>query len=214
MSNKASESNVHLPRPPTVTKKMGRPPKLTLDVQQRIINAMRTGCYLETAAAHVNVSPQALREWLRRGADGKSKPHRDFLSAIEKVEADAELMDLKTIGEFGLGLTVTIVKRTTKANGDIEETIETRPVREWTAAAWRLERRHPAKWGRRVELRGKDGSELKAGLVQIYLPDNGRAASGSDEADTAANRLAAIGGNGGNGGGNGKPHPGGNGDGQ
>lgn len=213
--------SISLPSPPRKPRgSRGRPPKLTPELTQKIIEAMRAGCYLETAAAYAGVHVDTLRDWLRKGAAGKSKAHKEFSLALEKAEGDAELQSLATIREIGgRGTTIKITKTVTRPDKSVEVTVEERPLREWTAAAWYLERRRPGRWGRRVvELQGKDGAELKSGLVQIYLPDNGRNPAGQAEDETATNRLAVItehGGNGGHpGGGNGKPKPGRNGDGK
>jgi hypothetical protein len=212
-----NDGEVHLSRPPTVKKKHagGRPTKLTEELIKKIEAAMRAGAYIETAAAHAGVAPLSLRRWLRQGAEGKGGLIRKFCTAMEKAEADAELWALGTVQNFAAGLTVEIVTTTTRGTGEdaITETkTERRPVREWTAAAWYLERRRPQRWGRRVvELQGKDGVALSPlGQVLIMLPPKEDSAI-TDAAESA--RVAILeskgglpGGNGGNGG-NGRPKP-------
>lgn len=88
-----------------------------------MVEALRAGNYLETAAAFAGVSKVTLYDWLRRGNEQSSGRFRDFLNAVEKALADAEVRDVAIIA---------------KAAGA-----------DWKAAAWRLERRHGSRWGRR-----------------------------------------------------------------
>lgn len=178
-----NDGAVHLPRPPTGHKHPGgRPQKLTEELIKTVVNAMRAGVYLETAAAHAGVTSVTLRDWIRKGVAGKSKLHKQFSSAIEKAEADAELNAAATVRKFGDGIVVDVVRTTTKVTPakdergrDItitttETTTERRPVREWTAAAWYLERRKPGRWGRRLEIQGAGGGPIMMGTVNVELP--------------------------------------------
>lgn len=184
-----NDGTVHLPRPPIVKKHPGgRPSKLTEEMIERIRVGMASGAYIETAAAQAGVASETLRDWLRKGAAGKSALHRKFSATMEKAEAEAEMRALATVQEFGRGMFVEVVTVTTKGTGAsavTETKTERRPVREWTAAAWYLERRRPARWGRRVvELQGAGGTPIGSTAVSIYLPDNGRGGT-----DAEANEL-------------------------
>lgn len=114
---------------------MGRPTKLTPDLQARIVAFLGAGAYMETAAAAAGVSKQTLYTWLHRGAEG-DRPYKAFLDAVEKAQGEADIRDLKTIRDAA-------------------------QAGAWQAAAWRLERRHPEQWGRRrVEMTGADGNPV------------------------------------------------------
>jgi transposase len=102
----------------------GRPSKLSPELQGRIVRQLRAGNYIETAAAACGVSKVTLYSWMRLGADEQQGPHVDFLNAVETSLAEGEQRD---------------VARIDRAAG-----------RTWRAAAWRLERRHPGRWGQRV----------------------------------------------------------------
>ena len=102
---------------------MGRPTKFTPDVTSRILAAVRAGNYIETAAAWAGVSKQTIYEWLRTGSRQEKGPYRDFSDAVGMALAHAEISDLSNIGDAA------------KTN--------------WQAAAWRLERRNPSRWGRK-----------------------------------------------------------------
>lgn len=135
----------------------GRKTKLTPTVQRDICEALKSGCYLEDAAAYSGVSGSAVYKWKARGIKErdrleahprtKIKPaerrYLQFVEAVEKATARSDIRDLAII--------------------------ENAAITQWQAAAWRLERRHPAKWGRRqvLEHSGKDGGpiEFKGGVL-------------------------------------------------
>jgi transposase len=103
--------------------KAGRPTKLTPALQEKIVMVIRGGNYIETAAAYAGISKQTLYNWLRRGARQKSGQYREFALAVEQALAEAEMRDLALIEQAA-------------RDG------------KWQAAAWRLERRFPKRWGR------------------------------------------------------------------
>ncbi len=79
----------------------------------------------------------------------------DFRRAVEHSLAKAETSMLQVITRAAVGGAVIETSTITRErdNGDRETVVvEKRARPEWTAAAWRLERRYPAKWGRRLEL--------------------------------------------------------------
>jgi transposase len=103
----------------------GRPTKLTPALQDKIVQAIRAGNYMETAAAYAGIHKDTLYAWLKRGARERSphSPYRQFSDAVEKALAEAEVRDVALIAKAA--------------------------EREWQAAAWRLERKFPDRWGRR-----------------------------------------------------------------
>lgn len=140
--------------------KGGRPTKLNDDLKDQICKVVRAGNYIETAAAYAGLSKQTLYDWMKRGRreaeariSGKPAVRREekyvrFLDAIEKALADGEIRD------------VAIVAKAATEN--------------WQAAAWKLERRNPGRWGRvRHEITGKDGGpvEVKTWAELVALAD-------------------------------------------
>lgn len=129
---------------------MGRPTKLNYEVQEKIIQAIKAGNYMETAAAYAGINKSTLYDWLKRGEREKQrmgknpryrirkseKPYVEFSDAVEKALAEAEMRDVLLIGKAA------------------EE--------QWQAAAWRLERKFPDRWGRRVlDVEHKGSLEVK-----------------------------------------------------
>jgi hypothetical protein len=105
-------------------KKTGRPSKLP-QVQVQIIAAVKAGNYRSTAAALAGIQGRTLAEWIRRGTAGDPE-FSHFSHLLKKAEAAGEAADLARI------------KRAS--------------IRSWTAAAWRLERKYPERWGRKDRL--------------------------------------------------------------
>jgi hypothetical protein len=97
---------------------------LTADVRASIVKLVAQGNYLETAAAANGVSKQAIHAWMKTAARKEDPELQEFLIAIEKAKAESEAYDLRKIGMSD----------------------------EWQAAAWRLERRSPDRWGRKARL--------------------------------------------------------------
>jgi transposase len=101
----------------------GRPSKLSGAVTARLVEAIRAGNYLETAAAYAGIDKATLHRWLKRGRRSERGPLREFCASVEKALADAEVRDVALIGKAA--------------------------AEQWQAAAWRLERKFPDRWGRR-----------------------------------------------------------------
>lgn len=122
----------------------GRPTKLTEEVQKKICDAMILGAYIETAAAYASVSKPTLYAWMKKGNDQKSGIYRSFLNALEEAMSKCELRDLESIDKNAAGRPAKV-----DANGN---TISQPLAPNWKAAAWRLERKFPKKWGRREQV--------------------------------------------------------------
>jgi transposase len=99
----------------------GRPSKLTPEVQEKILNAIRTGAFIETAAAAAGIHRDTFYEWMKRGEKAPSGMYREFKEQLDIAIAESETMCLALI-------------TAASASGV------------WQAAAWRLERRFPERW--------------------------------------------------------------------
>jgi hypothetical protein len=124
--------------------KPGRKTKLTPERQAKIVNAIRAGSYVETAAAAAGIDKVTLYRWLKRGGRFPGTIYADFADAVNEATAQAEMRDVLTIS---------------KAAGEGD----------WRAAAWRLERKYPKRWGTvsRTELTGKDGGPVAMASVDV-----------------------------------------------
>jgi hypothetical protein len=164
-------------RPPKEKRPPGRPTKCTKVLTEKVCQAIAAGAYLETAAAFAGINKDTLHDWLRKGAraadEGKHGIHRKFNEEVQKALADSELNDLATISLHAQGYMaerdLTESSEDTDGKRTAKTIHETRFRRDWQAAAWRLERKHPGRWGRRLAVTAEDGAGLPAATV-IILP--------------------------------------------
>ena len=125
-------------------KPVGRPLRLTPDVQQRICTALAVGATYAHAAQYGGVSYDAFNEWLHRGENGDSPEFVEFRQAVKDAEARATVAWLTNI-----------------------EQAATEGA--WQASAWKLERRFPRDYGRfeRQEHSGPDGQPIAVSVVDL-----------------------------------------------
>ena len=118
--------------------------KLTPELQEKVVNLLRRGNYVETAAACVGISRDTFYEWMKKGAKGV-KLYGAFAQVVHQALAESEAMDLA------------IIQRASTT--------------QWQAAAWRLERRFPEKYGRhdRTKVEGKIDVDVSGGALASKL---------------------------------------------
>jgi len=123
---------------------MARPTKLTKEVQERIIQAVSAGNYLDTAAQYAGIDGSTMRRWVAKGeAPSAPEPYRSFCTALKSARAAAEVRSVALINQAASGGT-------------------------WQAAAWYLERSYPDRWGRtRVEVTGGPDGENSPIRVEV-----------------------------------------------
>lgn len=112
----------------------GQPTKLTPTVAEKILDAVRRGNRLDTAALYAGVSRESFFAWCRAGraADAR-QPYLGFVVALDEAMASWEAGKVGAISRAG--------------------------DKEWQANAWLLERRLPDAYGRRtrVDVGNADG---------------------------------------------------------
>jgi len=131
--------------------------KISEEKIKQIVEAVRAGNFIETAAAFAGLSKQTLYNWLKEGMrerdrrENGEEPDRTkdmyvkFSIDIEQAMAEAEMRDVEII---------------TKA-----------AEQQWQAAAWRLERKFPDRWGKKVAVDAKQ--EITVPQVQfIFTNEN------------------------------------------
>ena len=109
----------------------GRPTKLSPEIQAAIVAAIEAGNYRETAAKSAGIHRNTLSNWEKWGEAGQ-EPYADFLCALEKAEAKAEMDMLAHIRSAQPAVTGV-------SGADV-----------WQAKAWIMERRWPKRWAARV----------------------------------------------------------------
>ena len=105
-------------------KRTGRPSKLNLELEAEIVELIKVGNYVETACGVVgNGGKTTFYEWMKKAkASVRYNKYVRFRNAVEKAQAWSEARDIAII---------------TKAS-----------EKYWQAAAWKLERKYPDKFGR------------------------------------------------------------------
>ena len=76
---------------------MARPTKFNKERAIKIIDLVRKGNFKTTAARAAGVDIHTLDRWIKAGKEGKNKELREFCSALEEAEADAELTAVSKI---------------------------------------------------------------------------------------------------------------------
>jgi hypothetical protein len=132
----------------------GRRSTLTDDITERITAVLRSGGYVQAAASAASVPVRTYNHWLERGdpegSDPKDEPYRVFREKVERAVAEGEAVN------------VALISRAAQ--------------KDWKAAAWLLERRHPDRWA------GPRGRSLNSSIH----PDDfaaGEMSSGPDVVD-------------------------------
>jgi transposase len=138
---------------------MGRPSKLTPETQDRIVQAIQAGNYLEVAAQYAGIGATTLYRWMALGEDETADDiYREFRQAVESARSAAEVRNVALIQ---------------KAANDGT----------WQAAAWYLERTAWQRWGRRTMVTGDAGEAIK---VEVDHRQTLRQVLGLDDDATAA----------------------------
>jgi transposase len=110
------------PNVPPEERGPGRPSKLTPEVREEIVEAIKIGNYPEIAAAAAGISKTTFYGWMKEGTDEKAElEFQQFREEVEKAKAFAERADIALID--------------TAANAG-----------SWQAAAWKRERSGGDRW--------------------------------------------------------------------
>ena len=125
---------------------MARPSKLTQELTDRIVLAIRAGNYSKVAAEMAGIGETTFYRWMELGAkEDATKQYREFRESIKRAEAEAEVRSVALIRQAADSGT-------------------------WQAAAWYLERKHGDRWGRndkiRQEVSGPDGKPVPLSLEE------------------------------------------------
>jgi transposase len=130
----------------------GRPrgPKFDVKAGQEVIVAMRLGMTISDAAAAAGIDRKTYTNWKRRSRKSDAAP---ALKQWGKEMRSA----LQFSKRFYLGKVAEAAKGGT-----------------WQAAAWMLERRFPAEYGRFDRLEHSGGVDGAPAKIVLHLPGNGR----------------------------------------
>lgn len=143
----------------------GRPTKFTPETRQKILTALSNGNTYEASAQYGGVTYTLFREWIKQGEQETEGEFLEFLEAVKKAEAQAEVASIARIRSAASGQRV-IKSETVRVTPDGEQITEREyqyVPPQWQADAWFLERRRPQDWARRErhEHTGKDGQPIE-----------------------------------------------------
>jgi len=126
--------------------------KLTQGMIDTIVNCLRLGSYIETAAILAGIDKNTFYAWLKKGRAKPRSMYGKLLRSVLVAQQEAKIRDLTIIDKAANGRPAKFMR---DENGKImfndkgralieEESLEP----DWSASAWRLERRFPKEWGR------------------------------------------------------------------
>lgn len=146
----------------------GRPSKLTLELQETILESVRLGAYVEVACQVAGVNKTTYYRWLRRAEEAEAKALEHFDS---ETEPDLNELYAHVDPADWVYLDFCHALKATEAFAEVELMALARTgIKGWQAQMTFLERRHPAKWGRRdsskVEVSGTVGAR-----VELVVPE-------------------------------------------
>jgi hypothetical protein len=126
----------------------GRPTKLTAELRDTILDAIKLGNYASVAAQFAGIDKRTFFTWMKNGLEGKAPVYVQFRKAVKEAEALAEARAIQIIAEAAMD--------------------------NWQAAAWYLSRKHGRRWGDKSkhEITGDKGGPVavQAVGVRIFLP--------------------------------------------
>ena len=116
----------------------------TPEIEERLVKLILAGNYAEVAARACGISSPTFYAWLSRGGQGE-EPFANLVRAIEKATAEAEARDFMLVGKHA--------------------------EKHWQAAAWRLERKLPQRYGRKdsLEVTGDEQKPLALVAARVDL---------------------------------------------
>lgn len=122
---------------------MGRPTKLTAEVQSRVCEALALGVSIEAAAAHAGVNVSTIHRWVAQAEhDPEGGMFREFREAMTRARDSAEVQYAAVVASAA-------------RDGHVG------------AAQWWLERRRPTQWGRRDTVGAVAEGEQAAPAVDV-----------------------------------------------
>lgn len=134
---------------------LGRPPKLTPEVQQEIVRLVAEGNYLKVACEAAGVTFQLIYHYRKKWEAGDpSVTHLDqFFESLKRAVALAEAASVRDIRSGREG---------------------------WQGQAWFLERRHPKRWAKRPADKTPQSTHVVVQYVDSEPPEAPPRADGGD----------------------------------
>jgi len=167
------------------------PIRCSKDFIDKMCNFLRIGAYVETAAVMAGVPKATFYDWIRKGHKQKQGIYRELLTAVDKAVAEGEVRDLMVIDKTASGADWEYEKYPEGATDETGQDISGNlmlngrgnPIVKkighlpnWSASAWRLERRHPKHWSQTSIQKLEHSGKVAGPQIIVKLPSNGREA--------------------------------------
>lgn len=122
----------------------GRPVKITDNIIEQIRENLLVGAYIETASAMAGINKDTFYAWLKRGA-----------RALDKVRnangiADPENKKIPNSERKFAKFSDAIKRTMAESEIDLLKKLDSHSSTHWQSIAWRLERKFPDRYGRKI----------------------------------------------------------------
>ncbi len=186
----------------------GAPRKDDEKTLKTIVNAIRMGSHFDVACYLSGLDPKTAKSYVIQGRENPNGIHAKFLRDITQALAEAEIRDLSVIDAAAQGRPaqyLMVADKDAAGNPIYDQTgklqmvaqldedgkpIKTRneTYSQWTAAAWKLERRAPKRWGRYDRIAEDDLQHL--GTEKTHKTEEEKVDAG--EVEARAKRLKRV----------------------
>ena len=167
---------------------LGRRPRLTRALARAIAKHVRNGLPNKDAARLSGIGESTFYRWIERGEEGKDDIYQEFIELLKESLVGFKRANLEIIQRAADTPNTTTTRHIKTVGGELingkleggerteEVKTEERPPL-WTPAAWLLERRFPAEFGRtvlehagRIEGGGGEPRTIKVVFVDSKAP--------------------------------------------
>ena len=136
-----------------MTRKIGRPSKLTTETKGKLVNALSAGAHIEIACVYAGITRTTYYEWaaIARNGTPENPAPKEYLELAETIEQATVQGEITTLASIK------------KASAD-----------DWRAGAWLLERRHPDRWANshRIQVEVEKNIEKVLDVAESVLPSD------------------------------------------
>lgn len=141
-----------------MTKRAGRPLKLSHAIREQLCKFIALGVSLEAACEQEGIARSTFFEWLHRGRaareDAEARALADAPSRSAPAASNAAVLKLLAATELPFVMLMASVEQAlARAESGFALKIAKAADRDWRAAAWWLERRRPDAYGSRETVR-------------------------------------------------------------
>jgi transposase len=150
----------------------GRPRKLTQKLIEEFAKLLPAVLHIETAARYLGISQSSFRMWAQRG---RKELQRMQAEADRIEEAGGDPSTVKVLASEELFVEFLTTQQKALAEGEIRDAtlIGVAAAECWQAAAWRLERRFPERWGsqnKEIRVLEKEIARLER-LIETFIAE-------------------------------------------